>query len=154
MEGKKSFVLYTDWKDSISKLSNEDIGSLFMAILNFVNGHDSDIKEAYSGLYYAITEQITIEWSKFNPKTGKYHWNYKGGITPENKIIRNSKEMKKWRLSVFERDNYTCQKCGEIGGELNAHHKLQFALFHSKRTEVSNGITLCKECHKQEHKSK
>lgn len=77
--------------------------------------------------------------------------------THQNRAARDSNQYKDWRLSVFERDNYTCQKCGKHSGngkrvDLHPHHIKPFATFPSLRFEVSNGITLCKECHRKEHK--
>ena len=60
---------------------------------------------------------------------------------------------KEWRVSVFERDDYTCQLCGERGGELNAHHIKPWAKFKELRYERSNGVTLCKACHDSLHRS-
>ncbi len=152
-ENKKSFVLYKTWIEPIKKTSINDAGILFKAILDFVNNIEPEINENIEGLYLAITEQIVFEWSKFNPKTNKYHWNYQGGISAENHIIRNSTEIKIWRKKVFERDNYTCQNCGEKGGELNAHHIKMFSQFPELRFDVSNGLTLCKKCHINIHKN-
>lgn len=83
-------------------------------------------------------------------KLGANHWNWKGGITPVNKLIRNSVEANEWRKAVFERDDYTCQHCGlskEVSGNLNADHIKPFALYPELRFELSNGRTLCKPCH-------
>ncbi len=66
---------------------------------------------------------------------------------------RNSNDYKLWRLAVYERDNYTCQECGERGGKLNAHHKKSWRLHPDLRFTVSNGITLCERCHKKKHKN-
>jgi hypothetical protein len=153
-EGKKSFVLYKDWIDPIRKLSNENAGKLIMNILLFVNGEreNDDMDYETKMLYYSITEQIDLEWRKFNPKTGKYHWNYKGGITPENRVLRTSAKYFYWRNLVFERDSFTCQKCFVKGGILNAHHIKEFAKYPNLRFELSNGLTLCKKCHIEEHK--
>lgn len=89
-------------------------------------------------------------WNKglvgFN--AGKKHWNWKDGRTPINKAIRMSFQYEEWRNSVFEKDSYTCQFCGEIGGYLQADHIKPFAIFPSLRLEVSNGQTLCFDCHK------
>ena len=83
----------------------------------------------------------------FKDKTKTLGW--KGGITPENLRLRSSEEYIIWRNRVFERDNYTCQKCGDSnGGNLEAHHKLPFAYFPESRFDVNNGQTLCKKCHK------
>lgn len=82
-------------------------------------------------------------------RTGPRNSNYKGGITPQNKKIRASEEYKQWRLSVFQRDEYTCQSCGQVGGKLNADHIKQFAFHPELRLDVSNGRTLCVECHKK-----
>lgn len=154
-EDKKSFVLYEDWLQVVEKLSTNQAGILFKSILKFVNNESvTIIDEDVNDVYQAIIEQIVFEWSKYNPKTKKYHWNYQGGITPENKVIRNSEKMKYWRLNVFERDNYTCKKCNQKGGVLNAHHIKQFSKYPELRTDISNGITLCVECHKIEHKNK
>lgn len=72
------------------------------------------------------------------------------GRTSEHKLIRDSAAMKKWREAVFERDDYTCQICGVRGGvELNADHIKPFAYFPELRFELSNGRTLCVDCHKQ-----
>lgn len=77
---------------------------------------------------------------------------WKGGITPAIRKIRNSVEIKWWRKSCFERDNYTCQKTGIRGGELVVHHINNFADFPELRTSIENGITLSKESHREFHK--
>jgi hypothetical protein len=43
---------------------------------------------------------------------------WKGGISPLNIGIRTTIEYRQWRSDVFTRDNFTCQKCWERGGEL------------------------------------
>ena len=65
---------------------------------------------------------------------------------------RECKSYRQWREAVYERDNYTCQKCGERGGKLNAHHIKPYAKYSKLRHDVSNGITLCEKCHKAIHK--
>lgn len=79
---------------------------------------------------------------------------WKGGITTKNQRIRASREYEKWRIAVFQRDNYTCQICKLRNGNgktiyLNADHIKPFSLFPDLRFELSNGRTLCLECHKK-----
>ena len=80
---------------------------------------------------------------------GEKNNNWRGGITPENHRIRSSANYKQWRSSIFERDNYTCQDCGRIGGDLQADHIKPFAYFPKLRFEPSNGRTLCIPCHRK-----
>ena len=84
-------------------------------------------------------------------KIGKKPWNFRG-VTPIHNRIRKHHNYKLWRKEVFKRDNYTCQKCKMRSQEgksvyLNAHHIKPFSKFPSLRLDVSNGITLCSECH-------
>lgn len=97
-------------------------------------------------------ETLIKELEEGTAKKGKYSANWKGGISDENHIIRNSKEYKEWRLKVFQRDNYTCQICKQVGGELNAHHIKHFSKDKANRLNVDNGITLCAKCHRKVHK--
>jgi hypothetical protein len=73
--------------------------------------------------------------------------NWKGGVSPLREKIRRSPEYEEWRKAVFERDHYTCQECGKMGGSLHAHHKKSFADYPELRFDISNGLTLCRECH-------
>ena len=70
----------------------------------------------------------------------------------DQQSLRTTTEYATWRTNVFERDNYTCQHCKQHGGALNAHHKKAYADYPELRVELSNGITLCEECHKAEHR--
>jgi len=80
--------------------------------------------------------------------SGDKHPNWKGGITSIHEKIRKSFEYEQWRKSVFERDNYTCQLCGEIGDYLEADHIKPFAYHPELRLDINNGRTLCHNCHK------
>ena len=53
---------------------------------------------------------------------------------------------------VMARDNYTCQCCSKSGdGNLEVHHLDGYNWCVEKRTDETNGITLCKQCHKNFH---
>lgn len=71
------------------------------------------------------------------------------GKTTIHERIRKSLVYEEWRKAVFERDNYTCQDCGEIGGYLQADHIKPFALYPESRLDLNNGRTLCIGCHKK-----
>lgn len=76
------------------------------------------------------------------------HYNWKGGVSKNYQTGYYSADYIKWRLSVFERDHFTCQVCGQVGGYLNVHHIKSFAHYPELRLDLDNGITLCEECHK------
>lgn len=84
---------------------------------------------------------------KFPERSGANNKWWKGGVSTQNELDRKGIEYKYWRISVFERDNYTCVDCGKIGGKLNADHIKPFALFKELRFDINNGRTLCTECH-------
>jgi len=101
--------------------------------------------------------------------------NYKG-IADITVIVRGW-AYDYWRPLVFARDGYTCQKCGDsTGGNLNAHHIIHLSsiirilldgvavdtpedrflairgLIDSHLvSSISNGVTLCSDCHKEVH---
>lgn len=116
------------------------------------------IKENRKGIRASITTEFkkgSTPWNKGIERadmSGEKHHNWQGGITKESFKIRNSFLYKQWRKSVLERDNYTCQICGEkekVSGKLEADHIKQFAYFPELRFDINNGRTLCKDCHKQ-----
>jgi hypothetical protein len=91
-----------------------------------------------------------------NSHKGDKSWNWKGGITPENRRIRHSIDFDLWRVSVFARDNWTCQKCRGRNGNgkeiyLHPHHIKNFSQYPELRFAIDNGITLCKPCHIEFH---
>lgn len=89
---------------------------------------------------------------KVEKTSGKNHWNWKGGISDERTKLWNSGEYNEWRKMVYERDNYTCQKCGDnSGNNLIPHHLEGFADYPKLRFDINNGITLCKNCHTYFH---
>lgn len=77
---------------------------------------------------------------------------WKGGITPEHRLLRASSKNDWWVKGIFKRDNYTCQKCKIRGEKLCAHHIQNFADYPRLRFEVDNGIAFCVKCHKLFHK--
>ncbi len=79
----------------------------------------------------------------------KTPWNFGLGMASEELRLRWSKEYVAWRKSVFERDDYTCQKCSVRGKKLNADHIKPFSLYPSLRLSLDNGRTLCVDCHKK-----
>jgi len=98
--------------------------------------------------------------------------NWRGGVNPLNMAIRTSKEYCEWRWGVFSRDKFTCIVCGtKKSGSFEAHHinpfskivsemavsntaldLIRFAKTYSPLWDISNGITLCCDCHIEEHK--
>ena len=76
---------------------------------------------------------------------------WKGGVS-RTRYERAHKEYYDWRTSVFERDGYTCQRCGAHNQkgthvELHAHHLKNWADNPDSRYIIENGVTLCSSCH-------
>lgn len=70
----------------------------------------------------------------------------------EREKNRKTPEYTQWRISVYKRDNYTCQCCGDnTGGNLEAHHLDSHNWAKDKRLDIDNGVTLCNLCHTDFH---
>lgn len=87
-------------------------------------------------------------------RRGENNNNYNPMLTKEERELRRNyigeESYALWRKEVFKRDSYKCVKCGN-GGILNAHHKDSWHWCIERRTDVSNGATLCKNCHTVYH---
>lgn len=61
---------------------------------------------------------------------------------------RNSRQYMEWKSRVNVRDNFTCQDCGKK--DVNeTHHIKSWIEYPELRFNVSNGKTLCLDCHKK-----
>lgn len=83
---------------------------------------------------------------------GEKHPRWSGG-SPLRMIDMGRSEYRQWRLSVFKRDNFTCQICGKHGGDINAHHINPWKTHLELRYSLENGVTYCRRCHIDKHRS-
>ncbi len=145
----------------------------------FCNGCDEEIPENYTHFFNEnevfcrecafkcglIKEREFLDSSGFcidsaragiNPITNEIEIVIRGKFSWEktNRDYRHCKEYEDWRKAVFERDNYTCVNCQKVGGTLEAHHIKTFNKYPKLRYCVSNGVTLCRKCHREAHKRK
>lgn len=108
------------------------------------------LKSSISHKGKKLTIETRLKQSKIHKQRVQngLHNFYIDGRTSKNQNLRKSMEYKVWRTLVFQRDGWTCQTCGLLGGRLNAHHIRQWSKFPELRFEVNNGVTLCEECHR------
>jgi 5-methylcytosine-specific restriction endonuclease McrA len=63
----------------------------------------------------------------------------------------NEYKLRKWSRLVRLRDEAECQMCGDKPGvfKLEAHHVYpkQYEKYFSRIYDLSNGISLCEQCH-------
>ena len=92
----------------------------------------------------------TLKKMSESSRGSKSHF-WKGGKMaryPEREQQRKTPEYAGWRRKVFARDNYACRfpNCQSEGRYLIANHIKRFVDYPELRLELSNGITLCKNC--------
>jgi len=116
------------------------------------------IKKALCGLKRSDEAKLNMSLSRRGEKGAGWI----DGRTPLVGQIRKDYKYRQWRSDVFTRDEFTCQECGVRGGYLHSHHIKSFSSilqFHEITTleqaleceelwNINNGITLCKECHR------
>ncbi|MEI6532464.1 MAG: hypothetical protein WCO06_01350 [Candidatus Roizmanbacteria bacterium] len=123
-------------------------------------------KETKEKIGVALKGRSTKEWCA----RGENHWAWKGGIYPLIYKLRHCIEYKIWRTDIFKKDNYTCLLCKSTCGNgkkitLNADHypktfskiinenkieTYEQAISCKELWDITNGRTLCYECHRKE----
>jgi 5-methylcytosine-specific restriction endonuclease McrA len=104
------------------------------------------IRQSKLGKKLSIKHRLNIQ--RGSPK-GKLSHLWKTGKSKEKSYQHyNNSEYKIWRKLVFERDNFTCQHCQKTGVYITAHHIKSWNNYPKVRFVISNGLTLCEDCHK------
>lgn len=105
-----------------------------------------DRKNVYCSLKCKYTHNGSLYSGINNP-------NYIDGLSHDYRArYRIIEGYRQWRIDVMTRDEFTCQICSDsTGGNLHAHHMDSYNWAKDKRTDVSNGVTLCSDCHKGFH---
>jgi hypothetical protein len=121
-----------------------------------ISGRGRIISEETRQKFIGKKQSIETRRKKSIIQKGENGSNWRGGVSAENDILRQSMDFKIWRREVFKKDNYTCQHCGtkyikKSPPNLHPHHIMAFAKYPELRFEVSNGITLCVDCHSRVH---
>jgi len=108
-------------------------------------------KEGKIGFKHHKVPKWNIERKKEFSKNqiGEKNPNWRGGVTPQRIKLWHSEQYKSWRRTVFIRDEFTCQQCGKKHIYITAHHIKPQVLYPDLIFDLSNGITLCIDCHKK-----
>lgn len=87
-------------------------------------------------------------------RTGQSNPNYKDGSSPKRQSLYASGAVKDIIRKVYARDSYRCVRCGAEKSKpksLHAHHIKSWAGNPELRFELSNFVTLCRDCHSWVH---
>ncbi len=139
---------HTQWKGGFPKCAN-----------------CGETTHSYSANYCAKCKNIplrgnprspeVVEKMRQNARKGEdCHFWIDGRSTSNYQQWRRSHACRRWRKAVLFRDNYACQDCGKRLADypnlrLQAHHLKAASEFPELRDDISNGLTLCFECHKK-----
>ncbi len=88
-------------------------------------------------------------------RTGPLNPNYKDGSSPERQRLYASGEWNAVATRVYARDGGRCVQCGAAKKgprSLHVHHIRSWGDYPELRFELSNLITLCRECHIAAHR--
>lgn len=105
------------------------------------NGHTSKIR------YNKLQQGDGCRQCFYLRNSGENHPNYSTNLSDEDRILnRGYQEYREWRKAVYKKNAYRCAICSS-NKYINAHHLHNFADYPELRTDIDNGVTLCKECH-------
>jgi hypothetical protein len=97
-------------------------------------------------------------FGKDNPMygvVGDKHPGWRGGVTPERQALYSSTEWAKASRIVWKRDGGKCRRCEKRYGECSIHiHHVESFANREKRSDPSNLILLCYDCHRFVHSKK
>ena len=71
---------------------------------------------------------------------------WRGFNNNESYLARRKFQMTTQK-KIFKRDNYTCQICGQKGGDLQVDHIKSWAKYPELRFKMDNCRALCVKCH-------
>lgn len=92
MEPKNSFLLYTEQKEVIDELSNEDAGELIKAIYAYAAGEEVNLRKDLHLVFIPIRQQIDRNNAKYDDFKKKQSENgKKGGRPVKNENPKNPK---------------------------------------------------------------
>jgi len=167
--GNKSRLGIPNSEETKQKISEFNKGNTYCKGYKRTEETKKKISKALKGKNNPIYGKHLSEETRMKireTKIGVKNYNWKGGTTSLQKIVRMNFKYRQWRSDVFTRDNFTCQRCGQIRKTLNAHHikllasilqkykitTLEEALECEELWNINNGITLCEECHNRINK--
>ena len=115
--------------------------------------YDVYSKHNNNGITYCLSCNGKISSSKFHPHLFKKNQNNKNSEQKETR--KNSSRFSDPNYIIFmkkvlARDSYKCQCCGDTNN-LEVHHLDGYNWCKEKRTDETNGISLCVNCHANFH---
>ena len=165
------------WEDPNRKLIHSN--SIKSSSLYYDSLSKRDISGQNNGMFGKKHKPASIEKmskSRFG-KIGENATAWKGGKTSFTQRIKKLIQTRyNWFTKIIIRDNYKCVWCGDTN-DLDAHHinpivkiikkiteniifenddlKIEYVINHPeiKDSNLENGITLCRSCHKKAHKN-
>jgi hypothetical protein len=85
------------------------------------------------------------------PQDGSHNICWRGGLWHwQSGKMGRDKDGLSWKVQrrlAWERDKFTCQKCGDSSKKPHCHHKVPYRL--SKSHSLDNLVCLCSSCHKK-----
>lgn len=87
-------------------------------------------------------------------RTGSANPNYRHGLSPERQRVQSSAEYQEFLRRVEIRDGHHCRRCGQYSAKkrgMHVHHIYAWEDFPELRTDVDNGVLLCRRCHEWVH---
>lgn len=129
-------------KEKIIEVQIEKYGSLYVRTDEYKKRYENTCLQRYG----VKNKMNLVE----NRKYGENNPRWKGVSLKPNFRPTALLIYKEWRFSVFKRDSFLCQRCF-VKKEVEAHHIKNWRDNEELRYDVNNGITLCKQCHKDFH---